>query len=92
MCAREVLQFRESSDPEVSGSRVGVETSRKCRAEAAVDQAKSWLCHGVPVEAVAKRTAGLGGGEVKQSSGNETARFLNWMGASCGVEDLMDLL
>lgn len=53
--AREVLQSQESSDPKVSGAGVAVKTGRKWRAEAAVEQAESRLCHGVPVGAVARK-------------------------------------
>ncbi|XP_073720025.1 uncharacterized protein [Misgurnus anguillicaudatus] len=58
--AREVLQYRESRDPKVSGAGVVVKTGRKWRAEAAVDQAESRLRHGVLVGAVARGRAGLG--------------------------------
>ncbi|XP_060744927.1 uncharacterized protein LOC132858560 [Tachysurus vachellii] len=57
---REVLQYRESRDPKVSGAGVVVKTGRKWRAEAAVDQAESRLHHGVLVGAVARGRAGLG--------------------------------
>ncbi|GAA6088928.1 uncharacterized protein LOC109140547, partial [Tachysurus ichikawai] len=57
---REVLQYRESRDPKVSGAGVVVKTGRKLRAEAAVDQAvESRLCHGVLVGALARGRAGL---------------------------------
>lgn len=58
--AREVLQFRESTDPKVSGAGVAVKTGRKWRAEAAVEQAESRLRHGVLVGAVTRGRAGLG--------------------------------
>ncbi|XP_077083545.1 uncharacterized protein LOC143736754 isoform X1 [Siphateles boraxobius] len=58
--AREVLQFRESTDPKVSGAGVVVKTRRKWRAEVAVEQAESRLRHGVLVGTVARGRAGLG--------------------------------
>ncbi|GAA6088619.1 uncharacterized protein LOC109140547, partial [Tachysurus ichikawai] len=57
---REVLQYRESRDPKVSGAGVVVKTGRKWRSEAAVDQAESRLSHGVLVGALARGRAGLG--------------------------------
>ena len=56
--AREVLQYRQSADPKVSGA--GVKTGRKWRAEAAVEQAESRLRHRVLVGTVARGRAGLG--------------------------------
>ena len=58
--AREVLQFRESADPKVSGAGVAVRTGRKWRAEAAVEQAESRLRHRVLVGTVARGRMGLG--------------------------------
>lgn len=58
--ARKVLQLRESSHPKVSGAGVAVRTGRKWRAEMAVDQAESWLRHGVLVGTVPRGRAGLG--------------------------------
>lgn len=52
--AREVLQFRESADPKVSGAGVAVKTGRKWRAEAAVEQAESPVRHRVLVGTVAR--------------------------------------
>lgn len=58
--AREVLQLRESVDPKVTGGMVVVKTSRKWRAEPAVEQVESRLCHGVLVGIVARGRAELG--------------------------------
>ena len=49
MHAREVLQFRDAMDLKVSGAGVVVKTVKKWRAEAALEQAELWLCHGVLV-------------------------------------------
>lgn len=57
---REVLQYRESSDPKVIGGRVVVKTGRKWRAEAAVEAAEAQMRHKVLVGAVAKGRASLG--------------------------------
>ncbi|XP_041867113.1 uncharacterized protein LOC121656126 [Melanotaenia boesemani] len=57
---REMLQFRESKDPKVSGAGVAVKTGRKWRAEVAVEQAESHLRHGVLVGTVARGRARLG--------------------------------
>lgn len=64
LCVREVLQYRESSDPKVIGARVVVKTGRKWRAEAAVEAAEARMRHKVLVGAVAKRRASLGNLEV----------------------------
>ncbi len=64
MRVREVLQYRESSDPKVIGARVVVKTWRKWRAEAAVEGAEARLRHKVLVGAVAKGRSGLGSLEV----------------------------
>lgn len=44
--ARKVLQLRESVDPKVYGAGVVVKAGRKWKAEAAVEEAESRLCHG----------------------------------------------
>lgn len=59
MCIREVLQYHDSTDSKVLGSGIAVKTSRKWRAEGALEQTKSCLCHGLPVGAVARERAGL---------------------------------
>lgn len=58
--AREVLQLHESTDPEVSGAGVAVQTGRKWRAEAAVEQAEARLRHRVLLGTLARGRAGLG--------------------------------
>ena len=58
--AREVLQYRESSDPKVSQAGIEVRTGRKWRAQEAVEQAESRLRHSVLVGPVASGRAGLG--------------------------------
>ncbi|KAK7901244.1 hypothetical protein WMY93_018013 [Mugilogobius chulae] len=60
MRAREVLQYRESSDPKVAGAKVAVRTGRKWRAEEAVEEAEGRLRHKMVMGAVAKGKAGLG--------------------------------
>lgn len=60
MRVREVLQYSESSVPKVTGARVAVRTGRKCREEAAIEEADVWLHHKVLVGAVAKERSGLG--------------------------------
>ncbi|KAK0150652.1 hypothetical protein N1851_008245 [Merluccius polli] len=57
---REVLQYRESSDPKVSQAGIVVRTGRKWRAREAVEQAESRLRHSVLVGPVASGRAGLG--------------------------------
>lgn len=54
--AKEMLQFWESSNPEVSREGVAVKTDRKWRVEAAVEQARSWLLSWCPV---ARERSGL---------------------------------
>lgn len=58
--AREVLQYRESSDPKVSQAGIEVRTGRKWRAQEAVEQAESRLRHSVLVGPVSSGRAGLG--------------------------------
>ena len=59
-CAREVLQYREYNDPKVSKAGIVVRTGRKWRAQEAVEQAESRLCHSMLVGPVASGQAGLG--------------------------------
>ena len=59
---REVLQYRESSDPKVSQAGIEVRTGRKWRAAEAVNAAESRLRHRVLVGTVAQGRAGLGSG------------------------------
>lgn len=57
---REVLQYRESRDPNVSGALVVVKNGKNWRAENTVDQAESRLRHADLVGAVTRGRAGLG--------------------------------
>lgn len=43
--AREVVQYRDSSDPKVAKAGIQVRTGRKWRAEEAVQEADARLCH-----------------------------------------------
>ncbi len=43
--AREVMLYRDSSDPKVAQAGVQVKTGRKWRADDAVSQADSWIRH-----------------------------------------------
>ena len=52
--------YRDSRDPKVAQAGVEVKTGRKWRAEAAVLDAKSWLCQKDLVGVVAHGRAGLG--------------------------------
>lgn len=52
------MQGKCYSSEKVSWAEVAVKTGRKWRAEVAVEQAESWLCHGVLVEVVARGNQG----------------------------------
>ncbi|XP_056097411.1 uncharacterized protein LOC130076370 [Rhinichthys klamathensis goyatoka] len=58
--SREVLQYRDSSDPKVAQAGIEVRTGRKWRAAVAVDDAESRLRQRVLVGSVAHGRAGLG--------------------------------
>lgn len=58
--AREVLQYRDSSDPKVAKAGIEVRTGRKWKAEGAVRQAESRLDHNRLVGVVARGRTGLG--------------------------------
>ncbi|XP_053332775.1 uncharacterized protein LOC128506382 [Clarias gariepinus] len=58
--AREVLQYRDSSDPKVAKAGIQVRTGRKWRAEEAVQEAEARLRQRSLVGAVSKGRAGLG--------------------------------
>lgn len=58
--AREVMQYRESSDPKVAKAGIEVRTGRKWKAEEAVRQAESRLHHKRPVGVVTRGRASLG--------------------------------
>lgn len=58
--ARELLQYRESSDPKVAQAGIEVRTGRKWKAAEAVEVAESRLRHRTLVGAVAQGRAGLG--------------------------------
>ncbi|XP_073696141.1 uncharacterized protein [Garra rufa] len=58
--SREVLQYRDSSDPKVAQAGIEVRTGRKWRAAVAVDDAESRLRQKVLVGSVAQGRAGLG--------------------------------
>lgn len=58
---RELLQYRESSDPKVAQAGIEVRTGWKWRAAKAVDIAESRLWQRVLVGTVAQGRAGLGG-------------------------------
>ncbi len=60
MRAREVLQYRDSSDSKVANAGIEVRTGRKWKAEGAVRQAEARLDHNRLVGVVAKGRAGLG--------------------------------
>lgn len=60
--ARELLQYRESSDPKVAHAGIEVRMGRKWRAAEAVDIAESRLRQRALVGAVAQGRAGLGSG------------------------------
>lgn len=55
-----MLEYKESSDPNVSQAGIEVRTERKCRAHEAVDQAESRLCHRALMGTVTIGRAGLG--------------------------------
>lgn len=52
--AREVVQYRYSSDPKVARAGIQVKTGRKWRAEEAVEGAKARLCNKELVGAVSR--------------------------------------
>ncbi|XP_061925310.1 uncharacterized protein LOC133664585 [Entelurus aequoreus] len=58
--AREVVQYRDSSDPKVAKAGIQVRTGRKWRAEEAVQEADARLRHRSLVGAVTRGRAGLG--------------------------------
>lgn len=58
--AREVVQYRDSSDPKVAKARIQVRTGRKWRAEDAVREAEARLRHRNLVGMVTRGRAGLG--------------------------------
>ncbi len=58
--AREVLQYRDSSDPKVAKAGIEVRTGRKWKAEGAVRQAEARLDHNRLVGVVARGRTGLG--------------------------------
>ena len=58
--AREVVQYRDSSDPKVANAGIQVRTGRKWRAEEAVKEAKARLRHRSLVGVVTQGRAGLG--------------------------------
>ncbi|XP_028292553.1 uncharacterized protein LOC114455485 [Gouania willdenowi] len=60
--SRELLQYRESSDPKVAQAGIEVRTGRKWRAAVAVDVAESRVRQRVLVGKVAQGRAGLGSG------------------------------
>lgn len=58
--AREVVQYRDSSDPKVAKAGIQVRTGRKWRAEDAVQEAVARLRHRTLVGVVTQGRAGLG--------------------------------
>ncbi|XP_031418446.1 uncharacterized protein LOC105897391 [Clupea harengus] len=58
--AREVVQYRDSSDPKVANAGIQVRTGRKWRAEEAVQDADARLSHRSLVGVVTRGRAGLG--------------------------------
>ena len=58
--ARQVLQYRESSDPKVSQANIVVRTGSMWRAQEAVEQAESRLRYSVMVGLIASGRAWLG--------------------------------
>ncbi|XP_060938981.1 uncharacterized protein LOC133018922 [Limanda limanda] len=58
--AREVVQYRDSSDPKVAKAGIQVRTGRKWRAEDAVQEADARLRHRSLVGVVTRSRAGLG--------------------------------
>ncbi|XP_061093280.1 uncharacterized protein LOC133125737 [Conger conger] len=58
--AREVVQYRDSSDPKVANAGIQVRTGRKWRAEDAVQEAEARLRHRNLVGVVTRGRAGLG--------------------------------
>ncbi|XP_061905517.1 uncharacterized protein LOC133651562 [Entelurus aequoreus] len=58
--AREVVQYRDTSDPKVAKAGIQVRTGRKWRAEEAVQEADARLRHRSLVGAVTRGRAGLG--------------------------------
>ena len=58
--AREVVQYRDSSDPKVANAGIEVRTGRKWRAEEAVQEADARLRHRSLVGVVTRGRAGLG--------------------------------
>ena len=58
--AREVVQYRDSSDPKVAKAGIQVRTGRKWRAEEAVQEADARLRHRSLVGVVTRGRAGLG--------------------------------
>ncbi len=60
MRAREVLQYRDSSDSKVAKAGMEVRTGRKWKAEGAIRQAEARLDHNRLVGVVARGRAGLG--------------------------------
>lgn len=55
-----MLEYKESSDPNVFQDGIEVRTEKKCRAHEAVNQAESRLWHRAMVGTVTNGRAGLG--------------------------------
>ena len=77
--AREVVQYRESSDPKVANAGIEVRTGRKWKAEKAVQTAEERLRHKRIVGVVTRGRAGLGSFTIPQMNivkGKEGRRLI----------------
>ena len=66
--SREVVQYRDSSDPKVANAGIEVRTGRKWRAENAVQAAEERLRHKKVVGVVTRGRAGLGSFPIPQTN------------------------